>query len=378
MKRLSAKTCCLVLLALTLSAAGQVSVPALVTDNSGTTIHGLHESDFMVDCGKQAHLEGVEEVTTLSFSAFSNPIPVFILFDALSVPPPVQGEVAKQLLGYLRRAADDGLAVTVLVNSDRGLELVHDMSADPNVFLTAMNRVLPSSHVKQSQSTTSAATDEFKKAVDQEVRQLQQLTKTFPYAIYKTTRSEWLSPDDEEARRRIVEKQELQSLYQTGEIFRRSRKRKLLIWLTGYFPFNIANGELTYANYAMPYGRARPKIRPEMTSAYQTAIDSLNNSRISAYPAFVPDAHNYNMQVLAKDTLDGLDELARRTGGRMLGIVDQIDLFSTIADLQHHFDSYYVLTFKFQSPKDSWIESHIQMKQQGAKVIATNGFFANN
>jgi VWFA-related protein len=355
---------------------GQVSVPASITDSSGKSVHGLQKSDFSVAVGKNAGFDSVEEVPALSFTSFSDPVPVFILFDAASIPPPVQGQTAKQLLSYLRKAADERLAVTVLVNSERGLQLVHDMSTDPKVFVAAMDRVMPKSRNQQPETTQ---TDEFSKAVGQEVQQLQILTKTIPYAVfYKTTLGGPRRPmSEEDEARRSLEKQELESLRQVGQIFQRSRKRKLLLWLTGYFPISVANHELTYGDYALPYGEARPKIRSEMTPLYQGAINSINDARISVYPTFVVDARNYDVQRLAKDTLDGLDELARRTGGKMLGIVDSIDFTSTVAELRKSFDSYYILTFLLQSVhKDSWIDSNIKVTKSEAKVTAPRGFFA--
>lgn len=355
---------------------GQVSVPASITDSSGKSVHGLQKSDFSVAVGKNAGFDSVEEVPALSFTSFSDPVPVFILFDAASIPPPVQGQTAKQLLSYLRKAADERLAVTVLVNSEGGLQLVHDMSTDPKVFVAAMDRVMPKSRNQQPETTQ---TDEFSKAVGQEVQQLQILTKTIPYAaFYKTTLGGPRRPmSEEDEARRSLEKQELESLRQVGQIFQRSRKRKLLLWLTGYFPISVANHELTYGDYALPYGEARPKIRSEMTPLYQGAINSINDARISVYPTFVVDAMNYDVQQLAKDTLDGLDELARRTGGKMLGIVDSIDFTSTVAELRKSFDSYYILTFLLQSVhKDSWIDSNIKVTKSEAKVTAPRGFFA--
>jgi VWFA-related protein len=332
----------------------------------------------MFSCGKNAGFDSVEEVPVLSFTALSDLTPVFILFDALSIPPPVQSQTAKQLLSYLRKAADERLAVTLLVNSGRGLEVIHDMSTDEKVFLAAVDRVLPEKKSQRMEPPATQLSDDFTKSVSQEVRQLQELTKILPYASsYKTTRSDRLSAAKEDEARRALEKQELESLRQTGEVFRRSRKRKLLIWLAGYFPINVANGELTYGNYAMPYGRVRPKIHSEMTSLYQGAVDSLNDSRITLYPVFVPDAHNFNIEVLAKDTLDGMEELARRTGGRMLGVLGRIDLVSTIGDVRKQFDSYYVVTFTLRSArKDSWIDSTIRVNKSEAKVIAPRGFFA--
>jgi hypothetical protein len=243
-----------------------------------------------------------------------------------------------------------------------------------------MDRVVPPSTGKQSDRKEANATDGFAKAVTQEVQQLQVLTNTIPYASsYKTTLAERKSIAEEDAERRAVEKQELESLRQTGEVFRRSRKRKLLVWLAGYFPFNISGKELAYGNYAMPYGRARPKIKPDMTSLYQTAVNSLNDSRMSVFPVFVADARNYNVRVLAKDTLDGLSEIALRTGGSMTGILDEIDFQSQIGNLRKNFDSYYILNFKLESVHSgSWIDDDIKVNGPGLKVAAMPGFFAGN
>jgi VWFA-related protein len=343
------------------SAFAQVSVPAVVRNSAGGAVHGLAKTDFAVTSGENASFDSVEEVPALNFATFSDPTPVFILFDANSIAPPVQGEVEKQLLAYLRKAADEHLAVTVLVNSDRGLALVHDMSTDPKVFSAAMDRVMTKSKEKQSGSPSPQGNDESAKAIAQEIEQLQLLTKLISYsAFYKSTQRDRLSPLEEDDTRRALEKQELESLRQVGQIFRRSRKRKLLIWLTGYFPIDVANRELTYGNYSMPY-RARPKIRPDMTPVYQIAVNSLNDSRLSVFPVFVPDASIPDVRVYAKDTVDGLGELAQRTGGRMLGIMNEIDFFNTTAGLRKDFDSYYILSFSLHSAhKDSWIDDTIK------------------
>jgi hypothetical protein len=114
-----------------------------------------------------------------------------------------------------------------------------------------------------------------------------------------------------------------------------------------------------------------------MISLYQTAVDSLNDSRMSVFPVFVADARNYNVRVLAKDTLDGLGEIALRTGGSMIGILDEIDFQSQVGNLRTNFDSYYLLNFKLESAhKDSWIDDDIKVSRPGLKVVAMPGFFA--
>src|ERR1017187_4680996 len=104
----------LVLVFASATVIAQISVPAVVVDPSGQSIHGLQKSDFDVRCGKLASFDSVEEVPPLKFSNFADPVPVFILFDSISIETPEQGEVSRLLLEYLRKAADEHLAVTLL------------------------------------------------------------------------------------------------------------------------------------------------------------------------------------------------------------------------------------------------------------------------
>ncbi len=189
-----------IIFALSLTTAeAQVSIPASVIDASGRSLHGLQIPDFEVSCGKKAGFDSVEEIPALKFTALSDPTPVFILFDALSIPPLVQNQTAKQLLTYLRKAADERLAVTLLVNSGRGLEVIHDVSTDEQVFVAALDRVMPEKKRTQADSASGTSSDEFAKSVAQEARQLQELTKTLPYASsYKTTMHERLSSAEED------------------------------------------------------------------------------------------------------------------------------------------------------------------------------------
>jgi hypothetical protein len=75
-------------------------------------------------------LDSVEKALPLNFGGFSDPVPVCILCDAISI----RGEEAHYLLGYLRKPADEHLAVTLLANTANGTRVIHDMSTDSKVF----------------------------------------------------------------------------------------------------------------------------------------------------------------------------------------------------------------------------------------------------
>jgi len=246
---------------LTVAVTAQVSLPAVVVDGSGQALHGLQKPDFEVRCGKAASFDSVEEVSPLKFSNFSNPIPVFILLDTISIPKPRQSEVEQLLLSYLRKAADDHLAVTVLATTTTGIRIVHDMSTDSKVFVAALDRIQPKAG--QGAPPTPVAPDAFAKAVDDEVVQLQLLTQ--PMANL---------PTDDHLKLMSLQ---LQSLTMVGKMLQRSPKRKPLVWISGSFPAHRDKEEhnlvinYTFVNqYSL--AEARLEAAGSLEPSFETAI----------------------------------------------------------------------------------------------------------
>ena len=54
---------------------------------------------------------------------------------------PIQGKVAKLLLGFLRRTANDHQPVTVLENTGTGVQVIHDLSIEPAILAAALDRL---------------------------------------------------------------------------------------------------------------------------------------------------------------------------------------------------------------------------------------------
>ena len=356
---------CLAILFITTATMSQISVPVVVLDQSGQPIHGLQKSDFEVRSGKEATFDSVEEVPPLKLSnGFSDPVPIFILYDGIhggygSTPGKHPGDprsvfgAAKLLLDYLRKAAADHLAVTVLALSADGIMVVHDMSTDPRVFAAAMDRISPYGQYQAPQSPSPG--DDFSKAVDQEVAQIEQLTKDMGMMKF----GDFPAP-------------QLDSLRMVGKMLQGSPKRKALIWITGTFPVLVRDGDLVWFTdrdqHAMNLGT--------LNSSYQAAIDSLNGAHFSVYPLGL-----YPVQVNEYGyTEDGIGEIAKRSGGSALKTSSSEDLehfASAIANLRQHFDSYYVLKFTVQpSHKRRWIDSSIKVNRPDAKAIAAKGFFS--
>jgi len=237
-------------LVLTSAMYAQVSMPAVVVNSSGQSVHGLQKSDFSVDCGTGATVDAVEEVTPVALNNFADPTPVFILYDAPSIVLPIQGKVAK-----LDRADDPAL--------DR-LE----------------------SGKKSLGGATADSANGVQEKVDQAKTRLQSLLRpVYPRTGGKLSGEIGLVPSLGSTDDRP------DSLQLVAKMLQRSRQRKLLIWLTGEVP--TSESSIVVDPVTKSYRPCRgegecselhsTKPRSSRTS-WINAIEALNESRISVYP----------------------------------------------------------------------------------------------
>lgn len=343
-------------------AQNSVSIPAVVVDKSGQPVHGLQKSDFEVRGVKNVSFDSVEEVQPLNLAGFAEPVPVFIFYDAVNMSVPTRAEVTQELLNYLRKAADDHLAVTVMEYTVSGIQVIHDMSTDSRVFAVAMDRVLPKAG--QPQAASPGTSDDFSKAVDAEFARIEQLKKP------AGQNNPLLGP----YRKQYLVSQ-LECLRLVGKMLQGSRKRKPLVWITGYFPYYVKDGDLTdQASDSMGI----------FNSNYQEAVDSLNSARLSLYPVFVSPGSEDNFAAGARD---GITEFATQTGysgllgkaysGKPLLSYSADSFASVMADLRKQFDSYYLLTLTVQpARKTTWIDSSVKVNKADTKITVAKGFFS--
>ncbi|HYM79275.1 MAG TPA: VWA domain-containing protein [Candidatus Dormibacteraeota bacterium] len=337
-------------LALTTAMCAQVSVPAIVIDNSGHAVHSLQKSDFSVRCDKAATFDSVEEVAPVSLNGFSDPTPVFILYDAVSVPAPTEGQVSNMLLEYLRRATAERLPVTLLVNQGGGVvKIIHDLSTDPSILGAAIPRIAS----KDPQPNSDSADPNFDQKVKQETERLNELTHFTTHRRFGP-----------------LELQQLAALQAIGTMLQRSSKRKLLVWITASFAVTMGSDEILHPKSGAFVGN----YQSELVATYQGTMEVLNKARVSVYPIQIlpPSGAWYGL-----DGVMGFDGIAKSTGGRVLDRYrDANDFAASMADLRKHVDSYYALSFSTQPQKRSWVSTTIKVSRPDTKVFAPNGFIA--
>jgi VWFA-related protein len=340
----------------------QISLPAMVLDQSGHSVHNLQKSDFVVNCGKSVSFDSVEEVAPVSLNGFGDPIPIFILYDPVSVEPKDQKRVATLLLGILQQAASQHLPVTIMKNLGTGMAVVHDLSIPPAVLAAALSRLKGSSS-PETDAAVSQGGPEFAAKVEEEIKRLQELNQL---ALSK--------------RWGLDEAVSLRGLEVMSDMLQKSRRRKLLIWITGYFDTTVGPHELTVASggYVPPGHVAFPS---EVYSNYRTAMQSLNNSRISVYPLWVGDgghwavATDFRTSEKGLEIKNALEGVASQTGGRSLGNLDDVDLAASAEELRKHFESYYVLSLSVQPEKrQTWSPITVGVTRSDSKVAAPSGF----
>jgi len=354
-------------MALTGAALAQVSIPAVVVDGSGQVVHGLQKSDFSVTCGQAATFDAVEEVAPAAVSNFSDPTPVFILYDAPFIDPRIQGKLSALLLAFLREAADDRLPVTLFKNTGTGVQVIHDLSVEPAVLAAALDRVAPEKGRPQSSAPPAPSAGDFQKKVDEEAAWLHELTR----GVIQAPAS-----------------QRIETLQRVGALLQRSRKRKMLLWITG--DFNIAMEpdcghkmvvnrplsqqdleELSYeAKICGPSRSPLPTV-PTFSKTAQT----LNDSRISLYLIRLGSVTDCCLRPAEEPPKNAFDAIARGTGGSCLPS-KEVDLASAIAALRRQFGAYYLLTVTpVSAPKGSWTACSIGVSNPDLKAVTTDGFF---
>lgn len=194
----------------------QITLPVKVQNRSGQGLHDLQNTDFSVQCSNKFSLVSAQEIPPATVSQFKNPVPVYVLYDILTIPSPQQGHMSQLMLNYLRAAASENRAVTILVLSDGRLQVINDLTTDVAILKAALDRL-------DSKQSADAGVQENK--VKDETERLRQLTRFSSPAHFKAYTPMAL--------------QQLQTLAEIGDMMRRSPKRKLLVWVTGSFPITV-------------------------------------------------------------------------------------------------------------------------------------------
>jgi VWFA-related protein len=354
-------------------AAAQVLVPVAVKDSSGTVVHGLQVSDFSLSC-KNTTIQSVEEVAPVTVEGFADPIPVFVVYDAESLAQANQTKMNSLLLSFLRSEETQHHAVTLLKNTQRGIELINNFSSPPDVVLTALDHV---SSEKSSVPPTpaSGADPQFSKQVTEEVQRLKQLTELVPWAVMGSPGA--ISID-----------QRMSSLQTVARSLLGSQHRKVLLWVTGYLPVYLDNGVVKGASPTgscqgeAQCGEARyaSNVVRVTTSAWAGVLKALNESRISVSTAYLSgnpgDISDCCVRLYQMGQDSGLENLARSTGGKQVSSNSLLNFTTLVGQLREAAVPYYLLALKLSASDNRWVSCSIKAAKPNVNVEGPTGFFS--
>jgi len=299
------------------------------------------------------------------------------------------------LLGFLRTAANERLAVTLLENTGTSLELIHDLSVEPAVLAAALDRVSPEKEQAQVSAPPVSSGAELQKKVDDAAIRLQPLTRAIlPREVrekmpWEAAPNPGVNPIHER----------LASLRLVSKMLQRSRQRKLLVWITGYLPIWVDKGRLLLPKSGVncviwdPFQKTERPCRNEIdcgqahyanpsvditSGEWATTIHALNESRISLYPIHVGGVTDCCVRPGPDSPNNGLEVLARATGGSRV-LDKEIDLASAASEQRRRFGPYYLLTITPGSaPKGSWTACSVKLNKSDLRAVAPEGFFAQH
>jgi hypothetical protein len=205
------------------SSTTDVVIPVVVK-NLGT-VAGGGAPQFVLESPKNFSVRAAEPAE--GFKVEGNAVkPVFVVVDVLGTDAPVQGTMHEPIFKLLRKAAQRGEPLAVVVNALDGLHSIHDLGTDPAVLLAALDAL----EQKSSTATPSVSTPKVEAAKQRLVslRKLRDRTTAI--------RATYL---------------QMNSLRTIAKLLSESNGRKAVLWVTDFFPLAVINSELTFSG--MPY-----------------------------------------------------------------------------------------------------------------------------
>lgn len=307
------------------AAQREIVIPVVVTNQSGSHVSNLQKTDFSVQA-KDSTLINVDEVNPLLARGAAGAAPLFILYDAISVPPPYQGNVSESLLALLSKAAATNETIGLVVNSSDGLQVIHNPVTGNDVLAAAIDR-LSSTATNALGHTDSRPDQDFETKVSSEYSRLQLLKKVLPNAG--------------EIPMLPTASRQLEGLQRTAAMLQRSSGRKILGWIGAYFPIQVNGGELMFGSWT-------PDKMPQLNNLaieYENTIALLSSAHVSVSPLQVEGPSPKNPAFShVEDTRAGLELLARQTGGVLLKSNTRT-VSEAVAEAREMIAPYYLLHF---------------------------------
>jgi len=368
-----------------------VSVPVIVTDNSGAHIHGLKKEDFTVlEEGVEQSLSIFEEVQAQKTPRSPDAVPAdqfsnlhgddpanrqltIVVVDMLNTPVPDQVYAKDQIVKYLTEPGTAGQPVSLLALNRTGVQLIHHFTRDRKELTVALNSVQRSQQPVTEDPSEALLTDGKDK--------LSKILESF---------GEFQVGGEQAAlsfeRRRIISIT-LDGMRQIAQAYMGYPGRKTLIWASAGFPFALTEGTM-----ALKEGTAPVDTAANMQPLYERTWAALNRAQISVYPVDVhglgdlpgpatapvkkplPDPFTHG-QWLHAETNATFEAFAKATAGR--AFVNQNGLQQAMHQAVDDSSSYYLLGYylRREDKKEGWRKLHVNVHRDGIHILARTGFF---
>ncbi len=368
-----------------------IQVPVVVTDKSGTHVHGLSKDQFQLfENGKKQTITTFEEIiakntpippAAIAPGVFSNlAIPAdqsrsvtIVAIDMVNTPFLDQAYGRQELLKYLGENLASGQATGLVLFDSHGVRVLHGLTTDTGSLIKIVKEVsgqLPALH-----------------GVNSDTRDNLVGSLLLPTSATSTIDSLNSFIDGGSTYAAMVQQDAVMATMRAFMIIAQTLSgipgRKSLIWATASFPFYMNSPDTSPLNV------------PLLAQSYENAIAALNRAQISVYPVDVrglvptdvsashgPGSMSGSAyanfltargQTLAS-SFETMQNFAETTGGR--AFFNTNDLSGAFKRADDDGSSYYLLGYYLdtQNNKAGWRKLKVKVLQKGTEVRARDGF----
>jgi VWFA-related protein len=334
----------LLLLPWSLFAQVKILMPVVVKDTAGKAAADLKESDFKVSGPKNVRVAELALVSPQTVMQDDSRSPIVMIYDAANIPTDSSRLNVRDLRDFLGQVASRQLPVTLLVNTEAGLRLIHNARTPPEILSAALSAT-------SKEKTTQPPVPVTDPKVEEEARNLD-----FLNTAIRVTRS-----------RLDADVDQMKSLLAFARLVQQSPGRKALVWVTVASPVSATELPAYWGTTEVRSDRA-------LLPMYEAMVEELNSAHVSVYPLLFTQANPESYGYLW-DSWMGLKQLAESTGGLAFRLGQQTSLLAAVDATTSDLGSYYMLAMEAPTPKElDWIPVKITVDRPGLTVRAAPGF----
>jgi VWFA-related protein len=375
-----------------------IQVPVVVTDKSGSHLHGLAKDDFTIlENGKPVTVANFEELTANN-APLDTPRPpqgrfrnltlngsqprnvVVIALDTVNTPFLDQAYGRKELIKFLAKNLQPGQVLALMLITSHGLQVVQTLTGDPTPLIAALKRAggeISPLETVSTEAQADAVTGDF------------QPTVFSPFANPISAIDSFVEYGDSieaEFRQAGAIETTMNAFLGIAWSLSGVPGRKSLIWATGGFPFSMDSPQ------SVPGG--------QLSLLYERTMLALNDAEVSVYPVDIRGLMNLspfaegnrtnvvtglnasrvltNRMWLQQSKFDTLNDFADMTGGK--AFYNTNDVAGSFRRAADDGSSFYVLGYYLDTHNNNsgWRKLQVKVDKKGVDVRSRTGFFVTN